>query len=78
MKKLLVEYAKIFGYTFTGLIFGLAFFLLFINFYHYKEINTTVDLSEKLNTEQETVNAKLEQIITTISIHIMALKMFLI
>ena len=62
MKKLLVEYAKIFGYTFTGLIFGLAFFLLFINFYHYKEINTTVDLSEKLNTEQETVNAKLEQI----------------
>ena len=62
MKKLLVEYAKIFGYTFTGLIFGLAFFLLFINFYHYKEINTTVDLSEKLNTEQETVNTKLEQI----------------
>ncbi len=62
MKKLLIEYAKIFGYTFTGLIFGLAFFLLFINFYHYKEINTKIDFSEKLSAEQQEANQKLEQI----------------
>ena len=34
MKKVLLEYANVFAYTITGLVFGLSFFLLFINFYH--------------------------------------------
>ena len=39
MKKLLVEYFNIIGYTITGIIFGFSFFLLFMNFYHYKDVN---------------------------------------
>ena len=37
MKKVLLEYASMIGYTVTGLVFGVAFFLLFINFYHSQE-----------------------------------------
>ena len=33
MKKFLLEYANLIAYTITGLIFGLSFFLIFINFY---------------------------------------------
>lgn len=39
MKKLLTEYSKIIGLTFTGLVFGLSFFLLILNFYHVKEVS---------------------------------------
>ncbi len=42
MKKILGEYSQILGYTFTGLVFGLACFLIFLNFYHYKEVKSTV------------------------------------
>ena len=38
MKKIFIEYINIIGYAITGLVFGLSFFLLFINFYHNKEI----------------------------------------
>ena len=62
MKKMLLEYANIFAYTFTGLIFGLAFFLLFINFYHMQELAQTVDVS----TYNETTKASIEQKIETI------------
>lgn len=41
MKNLILEYIKIVAYTVSGLIFGLAFFLLFVNFYHYKEVNNS-------------------------------------
>lgn len=37
MERILSEYVKIIGYVFTGVVFGLAFFLLFSNFYHYTE-----------------------------------------
>lgn len=62
MKKILLEYANMFAYTFTGLIFGLAFFLLFINFYHMQELAQTVDVS----TYNETTKASIEQKIETI------------
>lgn len=62
MKKMLLEYANMFAYTFTGLIFGLAFFLLFINFYHMQELAQTVDVS----TYNETTKASIEQKIETI------------
>ena len=41
MKAFFVEYAHLVGNTVIGLLFGLSFFLLFINFYHYEEIRTT-------------------------------------
>ena len=39
MKKVLLEYCSIVGYIIVGLVFGLCFFLLFLNFYHYNEVN---------------------------------------
>ena len=39
MKKLLIEYSNIIAYAMTGLIFGFSFFLLFLNFYHYRDVN---------------------------------------
>lgn len=39
MKKMLLEYSLVIGYTVVGLVFGLSFFLLFLNFYHYDEVN---------------------------------------
>lgn len=41
MKNIFLEYSKIIGYTITGLVFGLSFFLLFLNLYHYREVNST-------------------------------------
>lgn len=41
MKKFLIEYVSIIGYAVTGLIFGLAFFLILFNFYHAKEVSET-------------------------------------
>lgn len=62
MKKMLLEYANIIGYTVTGLIFGLAFFLLFINFYHAKDLSEKVDVSNYLATSKATVEEKINQI----------------
>lgn len=39
MKKLLIEYVNIVGYIITGLVFALAYFILFINLYHNKEVS---------------------------------------
>lgn len=33
------DFCKTFGNSILGLIFGLSFFLLFLNFYHYREVN---------------------------------------
>lgn len=57
MEKILSEYVRIIAYVFTGVVFGLAFFLLFSNFYHYIEChdvyvndsNYYSDIDEKLN-----------------------------
>lgn len=38
MKKIFIEYISIIGYIITGLVFALTCFILFINFYHSKEI----------------------------------------
>ena len=55
MKRVLLEYINIFAYAIIGLVFGFSFFLLFINFYHYKEINETVNVSEEmLDNKQKT------------------------
>lgn len=41
MKKFLIEYCNIIAFSITGIIFGFSFFLLFLNFYHYKDVNNT-------------------------------------
>ena len=69
MKKLLVEYANIIGYTVTGLIFGLAFFLLFINFYHYQEVNTLADVSIYNAAVKTDIEEKLQIIENNISVY---------
>ena len=39
MRKIFLEYLNMIGYTILGITFGLCFFLIFINFYHFKEVN---------------------------------------
>lgn len=62
MKKLLLEYANLIGYTFTGLIFGLAFALLFINYNHARDIDEIIDVSDNLTATREQVQAKIDTI----------------
>ncbi len=64
MVKILKEYSKILGYTFIGLVFGASFFLLFINFYHYKDISTVINKGNTDNTQTAEVNQKLQEIRT--------------
>ena len=69
MKKVLLEYANVFAYTITGLIFGLSFFLLFINFYHMQELAETVDVSSYNDTNKVSVESKIETIRNNISVY---------
>ena len=62
MVKLLREYAKVIGFTFTGLVFGAAFFLLFINFYHYKDVTTTISKSDTDTQRLQDVKNKLQEV----------------
>lgn len=57
MKKIILEYLNMIGYTILGITFGLCFFLIFINFYHYKEVNSTyVKQENDFAVEQELKN----------------------
>ncbi len=60
MKSIIEEYLHIIGFTITGLVFGLAFFLLFVNLYHSKEVGTVYtksDSDSKIVTEiSENIN----------------------
>ena len=69
MKKVLFEYINMFAYTITGLIFGLSFFLLFINFYHMQELNETVELKSYNETNKASVQSKVETIRNNINVY---------
>ncbi len=69
MKKLLLEYVNVFAYTITGLIFGCAFFLLFINFYHMQELAETVDVSAYNDTNKAAIESKVETIKNNINVY---------
>lgn len=69
MKKVLLEYASMFAYTITGLIFGLSFFLLFLNFYHMDELADTVDVSTYNDTSKVSVENKLNMIRNNINVY---------
>lgn len=62
MKKILGEYSQIIGYTFTGLVFGLSFFILFLNFYHYKEVSITVSKSAYVDQVNANFSQNLAQV----------------
>ncbi len=69
MKEALLEYANTFAYTITGLIFGLAFFLLFINFYHMQELSETYDISTYNDTNKASVEEKVNIIKNNINVY---------
>lgn len=69
MKKVLLEYANLIAYTITGLIFGLSFFLIFLNFYHMEEINTPADVSAYNATNKQLINDKIATIKNNISVY---------
>ncbi len=69
MKKILLEYVNMFAYTITGLLFGLAFFLLFLNFYHMDELSSTVDVSSYNDTNLQTIQSKVDTIKNNIDVY---------
>lgn len=62
MKKLLIEYCNIIAYSIAGIVFGLSFFLIFINFYHCKDVNTTYKKQESDFKINQTLKTKLQKI----------------
>ena len=62
MKDFLIEYAHIVATTILGLLFGLSFFLLFLNFYHYKEVTTTYQPSTENGTAYEQFMKEVQEI----------------
>ncbi len=62
MKSFFVEYANIVATTILGLLFGLSFFLLYVNFYHYKEIQTTYTPNTENGTDYENILAQVNEI----------------
>ena len=69
MKKILLEYASMLAFTVTGLIFGLSFFLLFINFYQIEELAETVDIASYNDTNKASIETKINQIKNNISVY---------
>lgn len=69
MKKILLEYINVFAYAVVGIVFGFSFFLLFINFYHYKEINETINVQEELENYKQKTEEKLTKIKDNISLY---------
>ncbi len=69
MKKILLEYINIFAYAVVGLVFGFSFFLLFINFYHYKEINESVNVSEEMLDYKQKTDEKIAKIKDNINLY---------
>lgn len=66
MKKILVEYSNIISYTVIGIVFGFAFFLLFLNLYHYEDVN---DVYKKQDSDYQ-INKELKEKLNNISLNI--------
>ncbi len=62
MKRFIVEYINIIGYVMTGLIFAFATFMLFVNFYHYKEVNNKYVKSKEYTSAYDRNKEKIDQI----------------
>ena len=66
MKKILVEYSNIIAYTVTGIVFGFTFFLLFLNLYHYEDVN---EFYKKQDSDYQ-INKELKEKLNNISLNI--------
>ena len=62
MKKLFIEYFNLIGFSITGLIFGFTFFIMFINFYHYNDVNSTYIKQDSDYKTNEEIKNKLQRI----------------
>lgn len=62
MKQILKEYAKIFSYTMTGIVFVFASFYLIINIYHMKEVSASFILAIKEDANYNEINEKIKNI----------------
>ncbi len=69
MKRLLLEYINIFAYVIVGIVFGFSFFLLFLNFYHAKELSIKVNVSSDVSVNQAKTTEKLNKIKNNISLY---------
>lgn len=62
MKHILKEYAKIFSYTMTGIVFVFASFYLIINIYHMKEVSASFILAIEEDANYNEINEKIQNI----------------
>lgn len=62
MKKFIFEYVNTLGYVLTGLVCALTAFLLFVNIYHYKEVDTKYVKSDEYQTTNNNYKEKLAKI----------------
>ena len=72
MKKLFIEYFNLIGFSITGIVFGFTFFLLFINFYHYKDVSSVYikqDSDFKMNAEIQNKLAKINDNISSFDVN---------
>lgn len=67
MKNFFIEYRKIITYTVIGFIFSFASFLLFLNLYHMREVNTSyvvrtedIEVLEKIENEKTEIKNNLD------------------
>lgn len=67
MKKMFIEYINIIGYILTGLVFALACFVLFLNFYHSKEVANEFVKNEGYVDVYTKNKSKIEKIRSNIS-----------
>lgn len=67
MKKFIIEYIRIIGYTIVGLVFAYSSFYLLINLYHSKELARTVNIEVKEDAAYVSVGNKVEQVKNNIS-----------
>ncbi len=69
MKKFIVDYIHIIAMTLTGLLFGLSFFLLFLNFYHVKEVSYSYTPSESSSITYEKMLSRINTIQNNASVY---------
>lgn len=62
MKEVLKEYAKIFSYTVTGIVFIFASFYLIMNVYHMQEVSSSFSLNVEEDENYKEIKEKISNI----------------
>lgn len=69
MKKFLLDYINLIGYVVTILVFSIAVFVLLVNFYHYKDVNTVYTKPSDSKSAYESNKSKIEEIKDNVSVY---------